>query len=73
MVHKNNGFHSSSDLIAVCLFEIDPDSSLENVYMDSFIGKLHDELMDQKPLLSLDEARYVAEYRRLDLPAVGRL
>ena len=45
---------------------IEPGSPWENAYVESFNGKLRDELLDRELLLSLEEAQYVAERWRLD-------
>ena len=38
----------------------------ENAYMESFNGKLRDELLNRELFLGLDEARYVLDQWRLD-------
>jgi hypothetical protein len=45
---------------------IEPGSPWENAYVESFNGKLRDELLNLELFLSLDEAKYVAERWRLD-------
>ena len=45
---------------------IEPGSPWENAYVESFNGKLRDELLDRELFLSLEEAKYVAERWRLD-------
>lgn len=41
-------------------------SNLENGYIESFIGKLRDELLARELLLSLEKARSVIDRLRLD-------
>ena len=45
---------------------IAPGSPWENAYVESFNGKLRDELLDLELFLSLEEAKYVADRWRLD-------
>jgi len=45
---------------------IAPGSPWENAYVESFNGKLRDELLNLELFLSLDEAKYVADRWRLD-------
>jgi len=45
---------------------IEPGSPWQNAYIESFNGKLRDELLNLELFLSLEEAKYVAERWRLD-------
>ena len=45
---------------------IEPGSPWQNAYVESFHGKLPDELLDRELLLGVEEAKYVAERWRLD-------
>ena len=45
---------------------IEPGHPWENAYVESFNGKLRDELLNLELFLSLEEAKYVAERWRLD-------
>jgi transposase InsO family protein len=45
---------------------IEPGHPWENAYVESFNGKLRDELLNLELFLSLDEAKYVADRWRLD-------
>jgi transposase InsO family protein len=45
---------------------IEPGSPWQNAYVESFNGKLRDELLNLELFLSLDEAKYVADRWRLD-------
>jgi len=45
---------------------IEPGSPWENAYVESFNGKLRDELLNLELFLSLEEAKYVADRWRLD-------
>ena len=45
---------------------IEPGSPWQNAYVESFNGKLRDELLNLELFLSLEEAKYVAERWRLD-------
>ena len=45
---------------------IEPGSPWENGYIESFNGKLRDELLNRSLFLSIDEMRYVADHWRMD-------
>jgi len=45
---------------------IEPGSPWENGYIESFNGKLRDELLDRELFLHIDEVRYVVDRWRMD-------
>jgi transposase InsO family protein len=47
-------------------WSIEPGSPWQNAYIESFNGKLRDELLNLERFLGLEEAKYVAERWRLD-------
>ena len=58
--------HRWLERAAVNTLYINKSSPWENAYVESFNGKLRDELLNRELFLSLDEARYVLDEWRLD-------